>query len=193
MREESFRLMPMLTKNTKDSRVLCELGAGIFRLFRHYDKDIEIAIGIEMCQTYIDERLDKNAIALQGNVYFFKEILEEAGYNNIDVITIIDVLEHLDKDEAKDLLKRAKKCSKRILAFTPLGFDEQTGHDEYDFARPGLKNRFTEEQRDLAIELQRHKSGWEASDFEELGFQDIVVDRNYHRKGEGAIWARWDK
>jgi hypothetical protein len=52
--EKSFRLMPMLTENTRGSKVLCELGAGIFRLFRHYHEDVETKIGIELVQTYID-------------------------------------------------------------------------------------------------------------------------------------------
>lgn len=185
--------MPLLTVNTKGCKTLVELGAGIFRLFRHYHSDVETAIGIELIQTYIDNRLDKKAIAIQGSVFDFEKLLNDAGYlNNIDVITIIDVLEHLEKSDAIELLKRAQQCASRILAFTPLGFDKQTGHDEYGFAQPGLKQKFSSEQRAAAIEAQRHKSGWEASDFEALGFQEIWTDAHYHKKNEGAIWARWD-
>lgn len=189
--------MPLLNQHTAGCKILVELGAGIFRLFRHYHDDLDTKIGIEMCQTYIDNRDDKNAIAIQGDVRNFDELLENYGFSphtdEIDVITIIDVLEHLDKDEALDLLKRAQGWSKRILAFTPLGFDEQHGVDEYTFARPHLKGKFTKEQRELAVELQRHKSGWQASDFEALGFQEIWVDKHYHKHNEGAIWARWDR
>jgi len=184
----------MLHENTRGSEVLCELGAGIFRLFRHFHSDVKTTIGIELIQTYIDNRDDKSAIAIQGNIEDFESLLEREGWlDKIDTIVIIDVLEHLHKEEAYDILKRAQKRVKRILAFTPLGFDEQSGADEYDFARPGLKGKFTESQRADAIESQRHKSAWQALDFETLGFQKVIVDVNYHRKGEGAIWARWDK
>jgi hypothetical protein len=106
---------------------------------------------------------------------------------------IVDVLEHLPKEQARSLLSSLQFHCTKILAFTPLGFDEQSGHDEYDFARPGLKSKFTDEQREIAIEAQRHKSGWTSNDFVDCYFNHIITDRNYHRKGEGAIWARWDK
>ena len=194
MREESFKVMPLLRESTRGYDVLCELGAGIFRLFRHYHADVKTKIGIELIQTYIDNRLDKDAIAIQGNVLHFASLLEgQRLLHLIDIFTIVDVLEHLEKSNAIALLKATQKYADRVLAFTPLGFDKQTGHDEYDFKRPGLRKEFTEEQRDAAIESQRHKSAWQGSDFEDLGFQEVIVSSNYHARGRGAIWAVWDK
>lgn len=74
---------------------------------------------------------------------------------SFDHITILDVIEHLPKDEAKRLLARTLPRARiSVTVFTPIGFmpqePEPDGTDAW-----GMHGG----------EWQRHRSGWEPSDF----------------------------
>lgn len=105
---------------------------------------------------------------------------------SVDSIFLIDVIEHLPKEEGRELLRLTEgKASKQIVIFTPLGFIEQHtlegGKDAW-----GLNG----------AEWQGHKSGWMPEDFDESW--EIFACINYHEYnniGEklenpfGAFWA----
>ena len=118
--------------------------------------------------------------------------MNDLGIERVGIISLIDFVEHLEKEEATALIKKTMARADRVLVFTPLGFDHQDGEDSYDFAKKNLQKLFTKEEKELAVKAQTHKSGWTAEDFETLGF-DVLVNSNYHAKGEGAIWAQWSR
>jgi hypothetical protein len=95
----------------------------------------------------------------------------------IHTVTLMDVVEHLEKAEAQHLLKETQKHVKQIVVFTPLGFMEQ---------EDGTWNS--------------HRSGWMPEDFGE-GWT-VQVFPHFHWcdfKGrvfpepKGAILAVWRK
>lgn len=87
-------------------------------------------------------------------------------------IVMLDVLEHMERDEGELVLRLAKeRARKQIVVFTPLGFMGQ----EFDVWGMG------------GHEWQRHRSGWTPDDFP--GWEHIV-DENFH-EGFGAFFAIW--
>jgi hypothetical protein len=186
--EGKFRVGQKLQDEVVCDSVL-ELGAGIFRFFNRYTASLKV--GIELIDAYVDQRVcAQDVVALQGDILEFEEVLANAGIDaHFDIILLIDIVEHLDKDAAIDLIRRVQLVANKAIVFTPLGFEEQHGHEHVDFGR-GIK--LTSEQRTAAIAAQKHKSGWSPEDFETLGF-DVLVDPQYHRANLGAIWAQWEK
>lgn len=105
---------------------------------------------------------------------------------SVDLISMIDVIEHIDKVEGRELLAACERVARRqIVLFTPLGFvpqDYESGEQD----AWGLQG----------VEWQRHLSGWEPEDFD--GSWRILACKDFHRangKGEplnppvGAMWA----
>jgi hypothetical protein len=103
----------------------------------------------------------------------------------IDTIFLLDVIEHLDKEEASALLKETVDISRQqVVLFTPLGFFPQSHPDKKDAW--GLDGG----------EWQEHKSGWFPEDFDDSW--DIYASKEFHcrdPKGElldkpfGAFFA----
>lgn len=105
---------------------------------------------------------------------------------SVDSIFLLDIIEHLEKEEGRRLLIECERLArKQIVLFTPLGFMSQ----EYEIGQCdgwGLHG----------AEWQTHKSGWTPSDFDDSW--DIFGSKTYHTvngKGEaldppsGAFWA----
>lgn len=74
----------------------------------------------------------------------------------VEAIYLLDVIEHMEKDEGKEVVELAKtKASVQVVVFTPNGFMEQ---DEDAW---GMSGDY----------WQTHKSGWTRDDFKGWRFQ----------------------
>lgn len=72
-------------------------------------------------------------------------------------IYMLDVIEHMEKDEGKEVLELAKtKAKRQVVVYTPHGFQEQT-EDAW-----GLGGDY----------WQTHRSGWTPDDFEGWHIED---------------------
>ena len=107
--------------------------------------------------------------------------------NSFDVVSIIDGIEHMDKETGIKLIKEMKRiCKEQILLFTPQG----PGEDGY------LKN---EPHNAWGVEggdhFQTHKSGWTADELEEYGFEGVLFSSETSQHGEPytALMFRWVK
>lgn len=91
-----------------------------------------------------------------------------------DLVLLIDVIEHLDKKGAIELLAHLQRKAKNIVIFAPEG--DTVGYTNSDMGNP----------------LQEHKSAWIGEEFESLGF-DVTVYRKFHAHlGDvSAMWAIW--
>lgn len=106
--------------------------------------------------------------------------------NSVDSVYLIDVIEHLPKDEGAELLKRTERIvRKQIVIFTPLGMVKQETLDGGKDAW-GLNG----------AEYQEHKSGWLPEDFDDswniYACKDFHITNNIGKKLEkpfGAFWA----
>lgn len=94
---------------------------------------------------------------------------------NVDTVVMIDVIEHMEKDEGARVLELTRRCASQVVVFTPLGFIEQT-HDAWNMG---------------GEVWQRHRSGWMPDDF--VGWT-ILLDENFHaRLRRGAFFAIWQR
>jgi hypothetical protein len=106
---------------------------------------------------------------------------------SVDSVFLLDVIEHVEKEEAVALLKATVRIARRQVAvFTPLGFFPQ-GFDGGPDAW-GLGGG----------EWQEHRSGWRPEDFDEAW--EVFATPEFHttdsrgarlEKPVGAIWAFW--
>jgi Methylase involved in ubiquinone/menaquinone biosynthesis len=104
------------------------------------------------------------------------EYLEGRPDDSVDVISIIDGIEHMDKETGLEVIKHMKRvCRKEILLFTPQG-DAEDGY---------LKN---EPHNAWGIEgadhFQTHKSGWTAEELQGLGFETVAAAADISQHGE---------
>jgi len=91
-----------------------------------------------------------------------------------DVVLLIDVIEHLEKDKAVLLLKEAERIAReRIIIYTPDGFLEQNEEE-------GKKRDPTFDEKDI------HRCGFDRQELENMGYVievfpgDDVHNREYH-------------
>lgn len=104
---------------------------------------------------------------------------------SVDTVFLVDVIEHLDKEEARELLQATVRLARRQIAvFTPLGFIPQSHRDGKDAW--GLDGGA----------WQEHKSGWSPEDFDD-GWEIFLADPfhladnmgNPLAEPFGAFWA----
>ena len=123
----------------------------------------------------------------------YAAILENAGYEvvarlanqaldeidvEVDTVMALDVIEHMEKDEGAEFIRRAlNKAKKQVVVFTPFGFMPQEEDGETDAW--GMHGQ----------EFQRHRSGWLPEEFE--GWKCITDMKFHNLKGAmyGAFFA----
>lgn len=96
-----------------------------------------------------------------------------------DVVMLLDVIEHMDKDVGEEVVELAKKvATKAVIIFTPIGFMRQ----EFAEGKPdpwGYNGHY----------WQKHRSGWMPEDFPDW---EIAIDMRFHRSTRnGAFIAVW--
>lgn len=85
------------------------------------------------------------------HVYDFRKFETKKKF---DLVLLLDILEHFDKDEGKQMLLKAEKLGKNIIISTPAKFIQNTGWEDYP--------------------SEEHKSLWSPDDFK--GYQIIETD-----------------
>ncbi|NWF90421.1 MAG: glycosyltransferase [Ignavibacteriaceae bacterium] len=164
-REELFETVQ---KNIHPAEIIADIGCGIrpqtFIKAKHH-------ICFEPHQQYIDH-FKKSQNTEEKNKYSFincdwKEAVQKLNDYSVETIFLLDVIEHLEKEDGKKLLKKTiSKATKQIVIFTPYGFIEQNHEDEKDaWGLDGGK-------------WQEHKSGWLPEDFGEEW--EFYVCKDFH-------------
>lgn len=94
---------------------------------------------------------------------------------SVDVISLIDGLEHMPKKDGLELIKEMKRVGRKILLFVPQGRAE----DGY------LKN---EPHNAWGVtggdDFQKHLSGWTQTELEGLGFKLVAKTDDTSQHGE---------
>ena len=153
-----------------DAETILDIGCGIRpqRLFA-----VPVHICVEPFKAYLD-RLDDKYIKLNCDWETATGIFPE---RSVDTIIMLDVIEHIEKDEAKRLLALTEKIArKQIIIFTPYGFMPSPRGDIKEWKIDGGH-------------WQEHKSGWTEEDFE--GYEIAVIDDRFRLNGKSydAIFA----
>lgn len=107
--------------------------------------------------------------------------------NSVDIISIIDGIEHMDKETGLKVIEQMKRVTRnKILLFTPQGKAE----DGY------LKNEpHNAWEIEGADEHQLHKSGWTKDELKALDFRLLLAVGCMSQHGEPytALMMEWDK
>lgn len=119
-----------------------------------------------------------------GPVYLFvnagwEDAVKLLPPKSVDSVFLLDVIEHLEKEQGRSLLKTTENLAKcQIVIFTPLGFLPQNSPEGKD--KWGMNGGA----------WQKHKSGWQPEDFDSSW--EVLAAREFHlidNVSYGAIWA----
>ncbi|WP_167631301.1 class I SAM-dependent methyltransferase [Mariprofundus ferrooxydans] len=116
----------------------------------------------------------------------WSDVIDHFLEKSVDTVILVDVIEHLDKEEGARLLKATEEIArKQVIVFTPWGFMPQHHDDGIDGWGLG------------GGDWQEHKSGWLPEDFVGRGWEFIAC-KDFHQIDSngnplenpfGAFWA----
>lgn len=183
---ETANLFPAVLRSFRKTEVVLDIGCGIMP--QQFVRP-SVHICCEPFQEYISHLQDKVRYESDRSYVIVNATWAEAVRifppKSVDSVFLVDVIEHLEKEEAVALLKKTEQIArKQVALFTPLGFMPQSHPDGKDAW--GLGGGV----------WQEHKSGWQPEDFD--ASWDIYAAKEFHaadslgRKLDtpyGALWA----
>jgi SAM-dependent methyltransferase len=177
----AYCLEPRLRSLTGRSRSVLDVGCGTME--RLSAVPAQIRVGVDAHRPYLTHRVaDDLAVPVNYDARRMMEIFLPASF---DLVMLIDVIEHFQKDEALEILDAVERIARsRVIVFTPRGEFPQAGFDAY-----GLGGE----------EFQEHRSSWEPADFEARGYSTVVFPGLHqpstnvsHERAFGASGASTD-
>ena len=120
----------------------------------------QIRVGVDIFEDYFNH-IESNVpyVVIKWDVRKLREIFISKSF---DLVLVLDIIEHLEKAESLNLLKQCEEIARKaVIVETPRGFIPQN----IDILGYG------------GHEFQTHRSGWEVSELNKLGYRRIV--RNY--------------
>lgn len=152
---------------------------------------------VHICCEPFPEYMDRLMMEKQGESKFvfinsdIEKICEILPPKSVDSAFMIDVIEHVSKEDGQKALEKLKVIVRsQIILFTPLGYmDQEPSEDGIDPWGMG------------GTEWQKHRSGWTPEDFPpDEGWSMIVCDNffpedaygNQLEEPVGAFWAVWN-
>ncbi len=131
-----------------------------------------VKIGLEAHRAYLEHREVGDAVPINASALEIERLFIPGA---VDLVTLIDVLEHFTPDDAFEVLRQVETVAKRrVLLFTPRGAFPQEGHDAFDLG---------------GEELQRHRSTWEPDDLVGLGYHVTVLEDFHDARNESFVEA----
>jgi hypothetical protein len=126
------------------------------------DVPCPIKIGLEMHRPYLEHRVLPDPVPVNASALELERLFPPGA---VDLVTLIDVIEHFDQGDAEEVLRQAEEVARRrVLLFTPRG---------------RFRRRASTRSASGGEELQRHRSSWEPDDFTGRGYC-VVVLAGYH-------------
>lgn len=149
---EYYHFHSQLEKSLEGCKTVLDLGCGADSPFSAISKKFQ-SVGVDAFEPSI-----KKAKGLGiHNEYCLMDVMDidkKFEPNSFDCVLLTDLIEHLEKKEGLELMKKMEKiASKKIVIFTPNGFLPQGEYDDNPF--------------------QVHKSGWSAKEMKSYGYKVI--------------------
>jgi hypothetical protein len=150
-------LKPALRLLARDCDSVLDVGTGLMDSLA--ESPCKVRLGLDAHRPYLERRSVEDAVPINASALEIDRIFVPGA---VDLVTMIDVIEHFTPDDAAELLRKAGAVARRrVVLFTPRGEFPQDGFDAF-----GLGGE----------ELQRHRSSWEPEDFTGLGMKVMVLD-----------------
>ena len=128
-----------------------------------------VKIGLEAHRPYLLNRTNRDGIPINASAQRLEDLFVPGA---VDLVTLIDVLEHFTPEDALDVLRQSETVAARlVMLFTPRGEFPQAGFDAF-----GLGGE----------KYQEHRSAWEPDDLVDLGYRVIVLE-GYHGPGNQSF------
>ncbi|MCM8757678.1 MAG: class I SAM-dependent methyltransferase [Candidatus Omnitrophica bacterium] len=136
-----------LRKELKDCYSVLDLGCGYNSLLKY--QRLKFSVGVDYFMPYLLESKNKSI----HNFYIRADVKSvEFRPSSFDAVLLLNVLEHLKKEEALKVLEKAFRIAKRkVILITPNGYLKQVSSKENP--------------------LQEHQSGWQVKELLNLGFK----------------------
>jgi hypothetical protein len=160
-------LVAIYRELARPSLSVLDIGTG--RMNSLVDCPCPVQIGLDAHRPYLERRSRRAAVPLNASALEVERLFVAGA---VDLVTLMDVLEHFERAEAEEVLRQAESAAaRRVVLFTPRGEFPPANFDPSDLG---------------GEELQRHRSVWEPEDLEALGYRVIVMS-GYHGPGNPAF------
>ena len=119
----------------------------------------QIRVGVDIYEKYFDHiEADVPYVVMKYDVRKLDEIFLPKSF---DIVLALDIIEHIEKDEAQSMIKQCEKIARKaVILETPNGLVEQnldiTGHGGHEF--------------------QTHRCFWTDKELQGMGYQTVVRD-----------------
>lgn len=143
-----FPLEYLLIRELLRCRSVLDLGCGRHSMVGILPKERYRTVGVELFEPYLEQ-----AVKSARHFEYIRADMRKIEFKDksFDAVVLLDVLEHLKKEEGLALLEKARRWArKKVIINTPNGYYEQAAYDGND--------------------LQEHISGWEVGEFRVRGF-----------------------
>jgi len=119
----------------------------------------QIRVGVDIHERYFEHiEADVPYVVLKYDVRKLREIFS---LDSFDLVIGLDIVEHLEKEEALDMMRQAEEIARKAVVFEcPRGFIPQN----IDIQGHG------------ADHWQTHRSAWEPEEFEAMGYRALLRD-----------------
>jgi SAM-dependent methyltransferase len=132
-----------------------DVGCGLSLKTQYIQADIRV--GLDIYRPYL-EKIDAKVpyICINADAHQIDSLFL---HKSFDIVTLLDIVEHLEKPDALALIEKAGKLAKRAVVIeTPLGFLPQN----MDILGLGGDH------------FQTHRCGFEAEELEAMGYEVII-------------------
>lgn len=152
-----------------ESRTVLDVGCGVGETLKAFPCPIKI--GVDAHRPYLEQaKYGEDYIRLNFTAERLSELFLP---KSLDSVTLIDVIEHFEKEVAWEVLRQAEAiAAKKVIVFTPRGFFQQMEVDHY-----GLGGE----------SFQRHRSGWEVEDFQNLAYNVVIFSKFHDQRNKAFL------
>jgi SAM-dependent methyltransferase len=141
------------------SDTVLDLGCGILQEFG-YKPPVNKYLGVDAFDPYLRKIADQGVMTVRGKLPDFCESFLDSSW---DVVLLIDVIEHLTKDDGFKVLDHVERIAKKcVIIDTPNGFEPQKGWAAWNLPH---------------CDLQEHLSGWTDKEFNVRGYSTLLIGK----------------
>ena len=145
--------------NQVGNRTVLDIGCGILNAFGGRPIGSQ-HMCVDAFPPYIERLQEQGRSVVLGKA---PEVMEQFEDQSWDCVLLLDVLEHLTRQDAEQALSHAERIARdEVIVFTPNGFLEQHGWEAW-----GLPHN----------ELQAHRCGFRIEELEQRGYR-CQIDRS---------------